>query len=208
MVRVICACWRVLVLFLIASTSATSTELPDHRCYDLPYMRYECDPGRCCSAWNYCGITPLHCTGLTCLFQCTDRPGDVTLLSINNATFVKVTRNDDFDHRNSVSCANSLKDLSSASLQKYAWASFRVNNNAATASTCGRCLKLTNVETGGEAVVRVVHEPISSAASTESDEVGVVELGAAAFHKLCIYVDCGAGGHRDLVVKYSFESCD
>ncbi|CAN0891156.1 Wound-induced protein WIN1 [Linum grandiflorum] len=205
MVRIISACWRLLVVFLIASASATSsTELPDHRCLGLPYVPPGCHPGRCCSAWNYCGSTPAHCA---------NRTENVTLLSNNNvtsATFVKVTRNNDLcDDQNSLSCVDSLKDLSSASLHKYAWASFRVNNNnATTASTCGRCLKLTNVETGGEAVVRVVHEPISSAAGTESDEVGVVELGAAAFHKLCIYVDCGAGGRHELVVNYSFESCD
>ncbi|CAN0891155.1 Wound-induced protein WIN2 [Linum grandiflorum] len=190
----------------MASTSET-VELPWSRCYDFPEngTHFGCDLGRCCSKANYCGSTTDYCRGY-CLFQCSaaHETGDdhVISSSINNnvttEVVVKVMRNTViYDDQNSLSCANSLKNLSLASLHKYAWASFHVNNNAGTASICGRCLKLTNVESGVEATVRVVHEPTTG--TTE----GVVELGTSTFNKLRAEDD-----HHDIAVKYNFESCD
>ncbi|KAM6542107.1 hypothetical protein CsatB_006554 [Cannabis sativa] len=44
-------------------------ERPDHRCgpsfEDIP-----CNPGRCCSIFEYCGSTPEYCQGETCRSQC------------------------------------------------------------------------------------------------------------------------------------------
>ncbi|CAN0891157.1 Wound-induced protein WIN2 [Linum grandiflorum] len=206
-------CIVVLVMFLAASTAA-AVELPDSRCYDFANgTHFGCDTGRCCSQLHYCGDTDDYCSGQHCAFQCISAPeaeDHHVLLSINvtATTFVKVTRNEYYDHHrissnDSLSCANSLKNLSSASLHKYSWASFHVNNNTIA---CGHCLKLTNTKTGAEAIVRVVNESTTTAATTESDEVGL-ELGTATFNKLRTS-DREGDDHHDLDVKYNIESCD
>ncbi|CAN0891154.1 Wound-induced protein WIN2 [Linum grandiflorum] len=199
----------VLVLFLIASTSTpTSAELRNHRCFEhRDGTRFRCGPGRCCSFFGYCGNTTYYCSLANCAFQCPPSPPLHVMFSIN-VTVVKVMRNEYYDHDQTAdslsrSCANSLKNLSLASLHKYEWASFHVNNNNTIASTCGRCLKLTNVESGVEAVVRVVHERAATTSTSTNTTEGVVELGTATFNKLLAKDD------RDQIsVKYNFESCD
>ncbi|KAF4351423.1 hypothetical protein F8388_001043 [Cannabis sativa] len=44
-------------------------ERPDHRCGPL-FGDIPCNPGRCCSIFEYCGSTPEYCQGETCRSQC------------------------------------------------------------------------------------------------------------------------------------------
>ncbi|CAL1414169.1 unnamed protein product [Linum trigynum] len=111
-------------------------------------------------------------------------------------------------------CATSLSSIPPARRNKYALAAFRrPRNRTVTATTttasrssyCGQCLKLTNLETGGEAKVRVVHER----------SVEGLELDRETFNKLRTYDDHGNNGGEDddyhgdhLVLKYQFENCE
>ncbi|CAI0628365.1 unnamed protein product [Linum tenue] len=108
-------------------------------------------------------------------------------------------------------CATSLSNIPPAQRNKYALAAFRPpRNRTVTPATtisgtyCGQCLKLTNLETGGEAKVRVVHER----------NVEGLELDRDTFNKLRTYDDHGNNGEDDdyhgdhLVLKYRFENCE
>ncbi|CAN1179081.1 Wound-induced protein WIN1 [Linum perenne] len=204
---------------ILASYAA---ELPGRRCYDLADgTHHGCDSGRCCSVAYFCGSGKDYCSWGKCAFQCSPydyQTADVHNITTSTVLVVNATRNEYYDHldslsSSSLSCADSLKNLSFASLHKYAWASFpaptlldHVKNHT---SACGRCLKLTNLENGVEAMVRVVHEPTTAAAAAAEG----LELGSATFHKLRNVNDLVPTQDDDddehhLALKYIFESCD
>lgn len=46
-------------------------ERPDHKC-GIFFGDPPCDPGRCCSAYGWCGDTADYCEGSNCNYQCWD----------------------------------------------------------------------------------------------------------------------------------------
>ncbi|CAN1165623.1 Pathogenesis-related protein PR-4B [Linum perenne] len=165
--------------------------------------RFGCDPGRCCSRWYYCSCDPIVCHSGSeyCRFQCYPPPHhhDQLLLATSdtNINIVNATYNAYYDDvtadSSSISCATSLISMSEGLLHKYDWAAFG-RHTAVSNSTCGQCLKLRNLESGTEAMVRIVHQ-----LATEG-----LELNGVIFNKL----NATLGDYDHLVLKYNLTSCE
>ncbi|CAN0910883.1 hypothetical protein LINGRAHAP2_LOCUS26536 [Linum grandiflorum] len=133
-------------LILILSTSSAIAEPENYRCYEDPsgHTLHECDPGRCCSFWNYCSDDPVICS-TWCQFQCTSS-------SSSHRTGVNAASYDEYYHdvvvvnrtsaeeeeEESLSCGTS-----SVMMNHIPGAAFgRSRRNDAASSICGQCLKV------------------------------------------------------------------
>ncbi|XP_062099616.1 chitin-binding lectin 1-like [Humulus lupulus] len=56
----------------------SSPERPDHKC-GPNYGYSPCNPGRCCSIYEYCGSGPAYCQGGQCKYQCWTSPPPMSL---------------------------------------------------------------------------------------------------------------------------------
>ncbi|CAN1166907.1 Wound-induced protein WIN1 [Linum perenne] len=193
------------------SVSISADKRADSRCYDYYNGTYDpCGTDRCCTYWNYCSGDHDICSDERCLFQCPETSAVLPTAPAADVGVVNATCNGYYDHdvsivgtsenddvalsSSSCSCASSLINVPRHLLRKYNWAAaFR--RDRSSASTCGRCLKLRNLKSGTEAMVRIVHEHTAEG----------IELNNETFKKLSDKDDV----HDDhLVLKYHLTSCE
>ncbi|CAN1166842.1 hypothetical protein LINPERPRIM_LOCUS34485 [Linum perenne] len=132
----------ILILPCFIKKSIAQPEREDHKCL-ISGINYLCDPGRCCSIYEYCSSAAYICA-TSCLFQCFPPPSSRQNSVASARNVVNATYNHYYDEfeASSSSCAALLNTKPQAQDHKYGSAGFPQDDDD-DASVCGLCLKVT-----------------------------------------------------------------
>lgn len=157
-----------------------------------------CSGGLCCSQWGYCGNGADYC-GQGCQSNCGGGGGGG---GGEQASNVRSTYHEYYPERHNwdlmaVSAYCSTWDASKplSWRQKYGWTAFCGPVGAHGQASCGKCLRVSNRETGAEATVRIVDQCSN----------GGLDLDVNVFMQLDTNGRGVAQGH--LMVDYQFVDC-
>ncbi|GLJ07180.1 hypothetical protein SUGI_0060540 [Cryptomeria japonica] len=161
-----------------------------------------CSDGECCSKWGWCGTTDDHCLpDRGCQSNCHGGGGGGGGGG-EQAFNVRSTYHEYYPERNnwnlyavSAYCSTWDGEKPLWWRQKYGWTAFCGPVGPSGQASCGKCLRVTNRETGSQATVRIVDQCSN----------GGLDLDINVFMQLDTNGQGNARGH--LMVDYQFVDC-
>jgi len=154
-----------------------------------------CSGELCCSQWGYCGNGNDYC-GQGCQSNCGGGGGGEKAVNVRSTYHEYYPERHNWD-LNAVSAYCSTWDASKPLWwrQKYGWTAFCGPVGPRGQASCGKCLRVSNRETGSQATVRIVDQCSN----------GGLDLDVNVFNQLDTNGKGVAQGH--LMVDYQFVDC-